>query len=152
MKYEKYEGLLVSSDFLEYEFNSTGPKGIIPKAIKYESTPNDNIYNLAFGTPTPEGSIDDETVNDNKDRNKILATVAHSVTLFCGEHPNKWIHFSGSTVERTRLYRMAISVNLEELSENYEILGILKDTESYVSIPFQRGLNYFGFLIKKKIA
>lgn len=152
MRYEKYESLIASSDFLEYEFTSIGPKGSILKSIKYEPTAHDEIYNLAFGNLNSDGTIDDQTVNDNNDRNKILATVAQSVTLFCEKHPDKWIHFAGSTIERTRLYRMAIALNFDELSVNFDILGILKDSESFVSIPFQKGLNFFGFLVKRKIA
>lgn len=150
MKYEKYECFSASPDLLEFEFNSTGPKGTIPKTIKFETTTSENIYNLAFGNRCSNDSLDDITVNDNKDRNKILATVAHSINLFCDKHPEKWIYFSGSTPERTRLYRMAISVNLEELSEKFEILGILQDAQGYITIPFQKKFNYFGFLAKKK--
>lgn len=104
MRYDKYDNLLSSPDLLEYEFLSQGPHGSITKTIKFEPTLHDEIFNLAFGNPKPDGTIDDLIVNNNKDRNKILATVAHSVRLFCSKYPDKWIHFAGSTPERTRLY------------------------------------------------
>ncbi|BAV05477.1 hypothetical protein SAMN05421788_10571 [Filimonas lacunae] len=89
-------------------------------------------------------------VDDNKDRDKILATVVYATTLFFKEHPGKQVVFTGSTAQRTRLYRMAISVNLVELSTEFHIYGLLKDMESYVILPFQKGLDYFGFLVKRK--
>jgi hypothetical protein len=45
---------------------------------------------------------------------------------------------------------MAIALNIIELSIDFEIIGILKDLDSYVYVPFQKEVNYFGFLIRKK--
>lgn len=39
-------------------------------------------YNLAFGNTLEDGSLDDLVKNDNRDRNKILATVIFTVNLF----------------------------------------------------------------------
>jgi hypothetical protein len=150
MNYERYTDLIVTADYLEYHFISEGPKGAIPKIIQFRETNNTKIYNLAFGNKKSDGSIDDLAKDDNKDRNKILATVASAVKLFTAEFVNKWVFFSGSTPERTRLYRMAIALNLDELSIDFEIIGILKDMDSYVYVPFQREVNYFGFLIRNK--
>jgi hypothetical protein len=151
MKYEKYDNLIATIDFLEYEFMSVGPKGSIPKIVQFKPTNNPAIFNLAFGNKKEDGSLDDLAKDDNKDRNKILATVVSSVQLFTAEYPAKWIFFSGSTPERTRLYRMAIALNIEELSINFEIIGILKDLDSFVYVPFQIEVNYFGFLFRRKI-
>ena len=79
-----------------------------------------------------------------------MATVVASVYLFAAEYPLKWIFFSGSTPERTRLYRMAIALNFEELSVDFEIIGILKDFDAFVYVPFEKEVNYFGFLIRRK--
>lgn len=151
MRYEKYENATVSSDFLEFEFISVGPKGNIHKAIQFQSIDASGIYNLAFGNQKPDGTLDDLAVDDNKDRNKILATVVYAVGLFCEKYPEAWVYFSGSTLQRTRLYRMAISLNYEELSNDFEILGIVEDMRGFVNIPFQKGIDYFGFLIRGKI-
>jgi hypothetical protein len=76
MRYQKYDNVITSSDKLEFQFDSDGPKGKIKKVVQFAQTQNENIYNLAFGNLNKDGSVDDETTNDNKDRNKILATVA----------------------------------------------------------------------------
>jgi hypothetical protein len=108
MQFEKYENIIASSDKLEFQFTSDGPKGKIIKVIQFTQTQNENIYNLAFGNLRKDGSVDDETTNDNKDRNKILATVAASVYEFSSLYPDKFIFFCGTTTDRTRLYRMAL--------------------------------------------
>lgn len=151
MQYEKYESLLISGDSHEFKFISNGPKGNIQKIVQFVETNDPAIYNLAFGDLLPNGRIDDHVKNDNEDRNKILATVAATVYEFTAKYPEKLVFFTGSTAERTRLYRMALSNNLEELSEDFEIYGVDISGEDYLAEPFQKGKGYFGFLIQRKI-
>jgi hypothetical protein len=40
-----------------------------------------------------DGSIDDKTTKDNKDRNKILATIAAIVYEFSARYPDRIIFF-----------------------------------------------------------
>ena len=152
MKYEKYSNVMSSSDFLEFEFVSSGPKGKILKLIQFQYVEEVGIYHLGFGNLLREGDFDDLSVDDNQDRNKILATVVYAVSLFGEHYSYKWIYFTGSTPARTRLYRMVISLNYNELSVDFEILGILSKIDSFVSVPFQKDVNYLGFLIRKKNA
>ncbi|BAV05476.1 hypothetical protein SAMN05421788_10572 [Filimonas lacunae] len=49
MQYEKYNDVIVSPDFLEFEFVSVGPKGEIKKAIQFVHTSQPDTYNLSFG-------------------------------------------------------------------------------------------------------
>lgn len=151
MNYEKYEDVIANSDFLRFEFVSVGPKGNIKKCIQFSQTRNQQIFNLAFGNLLADGSIDDLVIDNNLDRNKVLATVASTVYEFCSNYLTKWVFFSGSTIERTRLYRMAITINFDILLKDFEILGVLKDLdEEFVNVPFQKGIDYFGFLVKLK--
>ena len=143
MKYESYTDLEIFPDALKYKFLSRGPKGAITKIIEFQKTAIPNFYNLAFGNLNHDGTIDDLTVNDNKDRNKILATVALVVYEFTKGN-NKLIFFAGSTPE-TRLYRMAITLNLETLTTDFEIFGVLKNQEMFIDVPFEKGINYHGF-------
>jgi hypothetical protein len=59
------------------------------------------------------------------------------------------VFFSGSTENRTRLYRIAISLHLEELSEMFEILVDLNGDWRFVR--FQKELNIKAFLVKRKM-
>jgi hypothetical protein len=150
MQYDKYDNVITSSDKLEFQFESEGPKGKIKKVVQFAQTSNDDIYNLAFGNLNKDGSIDDETTNDNKDRNKILATVAATVYEFTAEYPDKIIFFCGTTAERTRLYRIALTVNLEDLKKDFHIYGVLKGMDSFERVSFRKGVDYFGFMVKRK--
>jgi hypothetical protein len=150
VKYEKYDNVITSPDKLEFQFVSEGPRGCITKVIQFTQTTNSEIYNLAFGNLKHDGSVDDVTTNDNKDRNKILATVAGAVYEFSALYPENYIFFCGSTCERTRLYRMALSINLEELTKDFFIYGVLKGIDTFQRVVFQKGVDYFGFMIKRK--
>jgi hypothetical protein len=120
-RYEGYDYTDSSSNSMIYEFTSIGPKGNIKKIVQFSHTQEKDIYNLAFGNITTDGSIDDFTTNNNKDRDKILATIAAIVFDFTSCFPKCYIFFVGSTKERTRLYRMAIVLNLEELNKTFII-------------------------------
>jgi len=95
--------------------------------------------------------LNDSTITNNGDRNIILATVAKSVYLFTEKYPNKLVFFKGSTVGRTRLYRRAISINLQELSETFTIFGAIKNEfDNVTSVAFKPNEDFFGFIIKRK--
>jgi hypothetical protein len=146
-RYSKYNSFDISTNATVFEFVSIGPKGEIKKIIQFSQTEARHIYNLAFGNMQIDGTIDDETTNDNKDRNKILATVAAAVFSFTDRYPDKYVFFTGSTLERNRLYRMALTINHEELIPVFEIWSL--KTAGGFEI-FQKNHSYTGFLIKRK--
>ncbi len=145
--YNRYNSFDISTNATVFEFTSTGPKGEIKKIIQFSETKADNIFNLAFGNIKEDGSIDDSTANNNKDRDKILATVADAVFDFTERYPERYIFFTGSSLERTRLYRIAITINYDELDEIFDIWGLVEN-EGFEQFEKQR--NYSGFLIKRK--
>jgi hypothetical protein len=105
------------------------------------------VFNLVFGDLRADGTIDDNVVSDNKDRNKILKTVAMAVFDFTQRFPDRYVYFEGSTPARNRLYRMTITTNLEELSKTLSIWGIIQNNDFE---SFQKQGNYTGFLTKRK--
>ena len=151
MQNEKYFPILVSTDSLEFSFVSNGPNGEIKILVQFNITENASIYNLGFGNLLVDGNIDDIVKNNNKDRNKVLATVTATIYEFTSKYADKFIFFKGSTPERTRLYRMAITNNLEVLQVDFEIYGVVIHQDGYAIEFFQRRSNYFGFMIKRKI-
>jgi hypothetical protein len=127
MKYEVYSKLNYTDDFSVIDFISIGKNGPIPKRIAFSRTELENVYNLAFGDIDENGEIDDYKISDNGDRNKILATVVNVIDDYTIKYPDRWIIFRGSTCERTRLYRMAVGINLEELSRTFEIYAFAQE-------------------------
>jgi hypothetical protein len=57
------------------------------------------------------------------------------------------IFATGSTKARTRLYRMGISNNLEEIQIDFEIFGLVGEKGWQ---PFQKHIEFEAFLVKRK--
>ena len=124
MRLDRYE-IEADEYFLAFEFISEGPKGQILKWIRFIKSEDTDVYNLAFGDKkVDEDDFDDEVVSDNKDSQKVLATVAASVIVFTEKHPQAWVYAKGSTKSRTRLYQIGISQNFDELKQYFHVLGL----------------------------
>jgi hypothetical protein len=145
MLFPRYE--LEAEDSLEvFEFISAGDKGEIVKIVQFLQI-SDNLYNLGFGDKNLEtGEISDIIVSNNGDSRKVLATVAASVYAFTGKYPNAFVFATGSTKARTRLYRIGISNNLDEILQNFEVFGLMNGKLK----NFRKGENYQGFFVKRK--
>ncbi|OQP56847.1 hypothetical protein A3860_09695 [Niastella vici] len=146
MKYESYSEFAFTEDFSVIDFISIGKNGPIPKRITFTTTELENVYNLAFGDVDLNGEIDDYRISDNGDRNKILSTVVKVVDDYTRKYPERWILIRGSTKERTRLYRMAIGNNLEELTSKFDIYVFTNEE----LIVFAKNMEINAFLIKRK--
>ncbi len=151
MKYERYQSIYYSREYTQFEFVSKGPRGDIIKIAQFTQMEDDQVYNLAFGNKKEDGGLDDNFINDNKDRDKILATIAYIIFLFTTHHPDKYIMLIGSNRIRNRLYRMAINVNFNELNNNFEIHGLLLKRGVLITRKFESNKEYHGFLVKRKI-
>lgn len=139
-----YYPVSASEDFLRFDFDSVGPRGIIRKAIIYSPLPsNPDVYNLGFGDLLADGGIDDLVVSDNGDMEDVLGTVARTIELFLRNYPTRKIFLTGSTDIRTRLYRIAIAKSLTIIADSFHILGIRNEGVE----PFVKGVKYEGFLI-----
>jgi hypothetical protein len=132
-----------------YEFFSDGPNGNIKKVVEFYKLENyeEDVYNLAFGDwDEKDRQIDDLAISNNSDREKVLATVAATVLEFMKDHPQAIILARGSTKSRTRLYQMGITKMWHEISLLFEIQGNINS----VWQPFQKGVNFDGFLLRVK--
>jgi len=145
MKLPRYE-IKAAKSLMLFEFVSEGPNGAIQKIIQYTETNTPDIYNLAFGDKDTDGDIDDSSVSNNGDREKILATVASTVYAFTEKYPESWVYATGSNKARTRLYRMGINKYFEEMDKDFEIYG-LRNQEWEI---FVKNTEYEAFLVKKK--
>jgi hypothetical protein len=147
MKFPKYQ-YRSEEEMNHYEFISEGPKGLIKKIVEYSETGRENVYNLGFGDYDEQTkSINDLSVTNNGDSIKVLATVASTVYAFTEKYPNAWILATGSTAVRTKLFRMGITNNLAEISEDFIVYGF--DSFGNWS-EFVIGEDYEAFLLTKK--
>jgi hypothetical protein len=61
----KYQ-LKAESDLILFEFTSVGPKGKIPKLIKFSETHIEDVFNLGFGDRDSDtGEINDMAISNN---------------------------------------------------------------------------------------
>lgn len=115
----------------------------------FSYTGENNIYNLGFGDYNPETkSIDDETITNNGDSLKVLATVASTVYAFTEKHPDALVFATGSNNVRTRLYRMGITSSLEEIKDDFEVYGLRVDNNVWEE--FISGEDNEAFIVKRK--
>ncbi len=146
MKLPKYP-LASSSRLTTFEFVSEGPNGLIHKLVRYQATNLHGVYNLAFGDKDhATGEIDDTSVSNNGDSEKVLSTVVATIYAFTDRYPDAWVYATGSTNARTRLYRMGISKFIVEVEGDFEILGERNDDWE----AFRHNVEYEGFLVRRK--
>jgi len=146
MKLPRYEYVTESEAEL-FKFTSEGRKGNIKKIVVYSQMLQNDIYNPAFGDYDEEtNSINDTVITNNNDRQKVLATVASTLYVFTDKHPNVWVYATGTNSARTRLYRMGITTNLEEILKDFEVFGLNDSTWQ----EFEKGKEYEASLVKRK--
>ena len=137
-----------SPDFLTFEFESIGPKGKITKVVRYTEINVHGYYNLGFGDKDPQsGFISDLTVTNNNDSQKVLATVARTLYLFTEHYHDAIVIATGSTLARTRLYRMGITNNLADIEEDFVVLGLTDNQWE----PFRKNVTYHSFAVRRKL-
>jgi hypothetical protein len=124
-----------------------GPKGKIPKIIKFSETTLKGFYNVAFGDKNLEtGDIDDAVVSNNGDSEQVLATVVSAVYSFTEQENEAWVYATGSTLSRTRLYRMGITKYFDEAKQDFIVFG-LRDGEWE---EFMKEIDYTAFVVRRK--
>ncbi len=147
MKYPRYQ-YSAEQELHFFEFDSVGIKGTVKKIVQYTEMSIEGYYNLGFGDYNEKTEeIDDKIVTNNGDGLKVLATVVSTVYAFTGKYPDAKIFVTGSTEARTRLYRMGIANNLEELKQDFLVYGLRIDD---IFEEFVVGEDYLGFLVTRK--
>ena len=145
MRADKYP-LKAERSLTTFEFVSEGPKGAIRKLIQFQETNEPNLYNLAFGDKVGETEIDDITVSNNGDSEKVLTTVVAALYAFFDKYPTAFVYATGSTKARTRLYRMGITKYYDEMIEDFYLYGQIDDG----FLTFEIDKDYNGFLAQRK--
>ena len=148
MNLPRYD-IIPDKDLHTFNYNSEGKNGAIQKVVFYQEIEPAGVFNLALGDRNPiTGEIDDKSVSDNGDTEKVLATVVSTVYAFLDDFPNAYIYAEGSTHSRNRLYRRGITKYLTEALEDFIIYGLLANKEVEL---FNPNTDYVGFLIHRKI-
>lgn len=135
-----------NNSFLDYEFKSIGPKGIIKKIARFKKI-HINIYTFGFGDLNEQtGEISDTIVSNNNDGDMVLAIVADIIYYFTNKHNDAIIIIEGSTAGRIRRYQMGINKYWDQINAAFEVFGLKNDKW----IPFKKDENYTVFLGKRR--
>jgi hypothetical protein len=146
MKLDRYQ-LKAEASLTIFEFISEGPKGKIQKLIQFQETNREGLYNLSFGDKDlSTGSVDDLSISNNKDKEKVLATIVAALYAFFDKYPDAWVYATGSTKARTRLYRMGITKFYPEMVLDFELYGQANQEWQ----EFEIGKEYDAFLVQRK--
>lgn len=146
MKLDRYE-LIAGRNLTTFEFLSEGSKGKIVKVIQFQKMNIKNLYNLAFGDKNIEtGEFDDKIVTDNGDSEKVLATVVAALYAFADRYPTAWVYATGSTLARTRLYRMGINKYFKIVETDFDIMGEHQNEWEW----YKYGKDYQAFAVRRK--
>ncbi|SRR6266498_179000 len=133
-----------------YTFISTGRRQI-KKVVDFTPLSKENIFNMGFGDLQSDGTIDDKANSNNGDIIKVLSTVIHILKDFTSQFPDIQVFFSGSTIERTRLYGRILKTYYASFRKEFVITGIILLKNTYTQIPFdpKAKQEYLGFLIRR---
>ncbi len=146
MKFEKYP-VIIGETSMAFEFVSEGSRGNISKLVIYSQTHLHDFYNLGFGDKDEStGQIDDKVITNNGDSEKVLTTVGSTLYIFMEKFPNAMVFAAGSTKARTRLYRIGLSNNLEEIQKDFDVYGLIENDWQL----FEKETEYTAFLVTKK--
>ncbi|MCE7058934.1 DUF6934 family protein [Dyadobacter sp. CY343] len=130
-----------------YEFTSVSANKSVRKVVLFTETENENLYNLALMDVLDSGELCDKSETKNQDMRKVIATTYDTVKCFLELNKAFSVIFSGSEEKRQRLYRIAVSTNLTELSGKYLILGLKKGHAE----RFQPNHIYDHYIISNKL-
>lgn len=131
MNLDSYIEIKNNADFTIFSFISEGRYGKLIKIVRFDRLEKrNNTFNLALGTVSDYGTVDFDSVTNNGDRNKVLATVAKIVYTVTERYPGMNIYITGSDYRRTLLYQRAITYAYEELSGVFNIYGLVDDGEN----------------------
>ena len=133
----------------ELWIDSTEIKGTLNSLWETYKSRRDERADVINNILSPEKILPTSSRNNMMcDSLKVLATVASTVYAFTEKYPNAWIFATGSTNVRTRLYRMGITNNIEEIKTDFDVYGLTVNTNVWEE--FIGGEDYEAFLITKR--
>jgi hypothetical protein len=133
-----------------YAFISVG-RLRIKKVVIFSKMRTKNTFNLGFGDLRSDGSIDDSVSSNNGDIVKVMATVIAIIDDFTLKNRGVNIIFTGSTVERTKLYTRILKSYFLTFSKEFVITAFMWAGDSYKQVLIDPGtiVDYAFFLIKR---
>lgn len=125
---DTYKLLSVKPDLMEATFNSYDKNGnpvLLKIVIDPPQTPLlPNVYNLCFGPPNYNGTIDDAAQIPHQDLNKLFSTIIFFSLTFLLENRKVTIGLDGSNDARAYLYHRMFCSNKAYLDDYFVAMGV----------------------------
>lgn len=128
-----------------YQFRSISKDRTILKLVLFTKL-DENTYNVALVDITDDEELSDTVVSNNHDLKAVPSTVVQIMLDFLLANPTVALSIEGSTLSRTRLYRIVIATYFDELSLGFQIDGTVGTSGE----PFKPNKPYDRFLIQKQ--
>ncbi|GGH39796.1 hypothetical protein GCM10007423_34410 [Dyadobacter endophyticus] len=129
-------------DFLSIGYTATH------KAILYKETEIPFLYSLTLAEVQWDGKLSARINNSNADVKPTMATVFNTIETFTTANPRAIVGFTGNTDAKTRLYRIAISRDLDKFLGKYMIWGVRSDNGKRE--PFEPNQPYQFFFVTSR--
>jgi hypothetical protein len=153
MDIEKYEflgGENPDTKQIAYYFESVSEHKIIKKGVYFQPKSTAFEYNMALGDVNDKtGEPDFLVMSNNGDLTKIMATIFGIGIDFFKKYPNSIVYFLGNKTRKTKIYHWIISKHLTEISQYFEVYGVLFTKERDVE-EFNPESVYRSFVIASK--
>lgn len=136
-----------SNNQLTYKFWSVGNKGEVLKAVIFQQV-SEEVFNVVLGDFDEETeTINDQSITDNGDMPKIIATVIHCIDNFFESYQEKLVYIEGNHPIKQKLYQRAIKNNLQDIEIHYKVFGVLPHEDIEI---FNAEQAYTAFIIQRK--
>ena len=146
MNLERYE-YKIKPTYKEYFFFSEGPKGRIRKVVLFvlfNYTPPS--YNLILGDwNNKDKCIEHQVVTNNRDTEKVLATVWAIIMEFTNVFGDVVINMEGNSDARKRLYQMSMNKFFHEIEKTFHVYGVIGNEYE----EFQKNVQYEALLVTR---
>lgn len=123
-----YEPIEVAEDlsFMTFHTKVTNASTIL---IKIEISPLGdpllpNVFNMAFGPLSQNGSIDDTAKINHQNKDKVFSTILLFSLVYLQSNPQMTIGIDGSNDIRAYLYHRMFLTNREYLDEYFVTIGV----------------------------
>lgn len=124
---QPFYNLKVLDDGFRFDFLSLGYTAT-HKAIIFDETEMPFLYSLTLVEVQWDGKLSATINNSNADVKPTMTTVFKAIETFTTNNPRAIVGFQGNTEAKTRLYRIAITRDLDKFLDKFLIWGIRSDT------------------------
>jgi len=150
---ETYELITFEDPFI-YMFYTKDDRQILKRVSFDKAKGYEKLYNVSLGDMDPRsGETDFMARSNHKNRDKVLATVVSAVYKFTSTYPDFGVIIEGNQSAKTMMYRMGLHKYYDQLSKDFEIHGVTRDTDdSILSIEkYIKEKKYHAIVAERKI-